>query len=120
MQLLVTDDTTSFDDTTSLSFWLNWRFLLCAIWVLTPMFISSYLIWKYETPNYSKSDDGDEGTEDERPGILRNEVAWRPCIKEIPPFFLLIFRVTAFCLLSVSLSFDVVVHGADIFYYYTQ
>lgn len=118
MQLLVADDITSFDDTTNLSYWLNWRFLLCAIWVLTPMFISSYLIWKYETPNYSKSDD--EGTEDQRSGILWDEVGWRPCVKEIPPIFLLIFRVTAFCLLSVALSFDIVVHGADIFLYYTQ
>ncbi|KAI5665510.1 hypothetical protein M9H77_15363 [Catharanthus roseus] len=102
------------EDTTSLSYWLNWRVLLCLIWVLTPMCIASFLIWKYERPNNS------EETQDERSTTLRNEDAWKPCVKEIPPSWLLIYRVLAFCLLFVSLSLDVAVHSFDIFYYYTH
>lgn len=102
------------EDTTSLSYWLNWRVLLCLIWVLTPICIASFLIWKYERPNNS------EETQDERSTTLRNEDAWKPCVKEIPPSWLLIYRVLAFCLLFVSLSLDVAVHSFDIFYYYTQ
>nr|XP_027101814.1 uncharacterized protein LOC113722789 isoform X3 [Coffea arabica] len=36
------------------------------------------------------------------------------------PSFLMVYRVIAFCLLLVALSFDVAVHGGELFYYYTQ
>ncbi|XP_071915648.1 uncharacterized protein [Coffea arabica] len=113
MRLMVTDDTTT------LSYWLNWRVLLCAILVLTPMAVAFYLIWKYERPTKDSCSDR-EALHDERSRILWNDEAWRPCLKEIPPSFLMVYRVIAFCLLLVALSFDVAVHGGELFYYYTQ
>ncbi|KAL2523316.1 hypothetical protein Fot_27239 [Forsythia ovata] len=112
MRLLVSEDTTT------PSYWLNWRFLLCAIWVLTSMLIASFLIWKYEHSDNSESDRGE--TQLERPWILHHDESWKPCLKEIHPVYLVVFRVIAFCLLLVSLSFDVAAHGGELYYYYTQ
>ncbi|CAA2997106.1 uncharacterized protein LOC111386302 [Olea europaea var. sylvestris] len=112
MRLLVSEDTTT------PIYWLNWRFLLCAIWVLTSMLLASFLIWKYERSDNSKTERGE--TQQESPRILRNDESWKPCLKEIHPLFLVIFRLIAFCLLLVSLSFDVAAHGGELFYYYTQ
>uniref|UniRef100_A0A5B7BM91 Transmembrane protein n=1 Tax=Davidia involucrata TaxID=16924 RepID=A0A5B7BM91_DAVIN len=113
MQLLLTSDTTTPD------YWLNWRVLLCALWVLTPMCIASYIIWKYECLDHSsESDKG--GSHQERARFFCDDESWRPCVKEIHPICLLAFRVIAFSLLLGTLILDVVVHGGGIFYYYTQ
>ncbi|KAL2500066.1 hypothetical protein Adt_25616 [Abeliophyllum distichum] len=106
------------EDTTTPSYWLNWRFLLCAIWVLTSMLIASFLIWKYEHSDNSESDRRE--TQQDRPWILHHDESWKPCLKEIRPVYLVVFRVIAFCLLLVSLSFDVATHGGELYYYYTQ
>lgn len=111
MQLLMNDAPTT------LSYWLNWRVFLCAIWVLTPMVVASFLIWKYEHSGNSGSDAGRNQQEGFR---ARNGKSWKPCLKEIHPIFLLCFRMIAFCLLLVSMSFDLALHGAEMFYYYTQ
>lgn len=111
MQLLVNDDSTT------LSYWLNWRVFLCAIWVLTPMVVASFLIWKYEYSGSLKTEGG--RTEEENSSILHHR-SWKPCLKEIHPVFLLVFRITAFCLLLVALSVDIAIHGFELFYYYTQ
>ncbi|XP_024975843.1 uncharacterized protein LOC112513720 isoform X1 [Cynara cardunculus var. scolymus] len=105
-------------DTTSLSYWLNWKFLLCIIWVLTPMIIASYLIWKYE--GLGDSNSYKEETQQEKEWSLYDHEAWTPCVKAIHPVWLLVFRIISFCLLlSASIS-DVVTHGTDLFFYYTQ
>ncbi|KAK4417788.1 hypothetical protein Salat_2191500 [Sesamum alatum] len=105
------------DDPTSLSYWLNWRVVLCATWVLPPMIIASFLIWKYE--HSDKESDG-ERTQQERSHILHNDESWRPCLKEIHPIFLMFFRMVAFCLLLIALGFDLAFHGVELFFYYTQ
>lgn len=112
MRLLVSEDTTT------PSYWLNWRFLLCAIWVLASMLIASFLIWKYERSDNSESKRGQ--TQQERPRILHYDESWKPCLKEIHPVYLAVYRVTAFCLLLVAISFDIAAHGGELFLYYTQ
>ncbi|XP_028118795.1 uncharacterized protein LOC114316333 [Camellia sinensis] len=111
MQILGTSDATT------LNYWLNLRVLICAIWVLTPMFIGLYMIWKYECLDCSESE---KITQQERSGFLYHDEAWRPCLKEIHPVWLLVFRVIAFFLLLGTIIADVVVHGCSILYYYTQ
>ncbi|XAR51883.1 hypothetical protein NMG60_11006668 [Bertholletia excelsa] len=104
MQILVTSDTTT------LSYWLNWRVLVCAIWVLTPMFISSYIIWKYEYSDHSEA----------KREKSRHDEAWKPCVQGVHPIWLLAFRVIAFSLLLGVLVADIVVHGVGLLLYYTQ
>ncbi|CAI9111188.1 OLC1v1011344C1 [Oldenlandia corymbosa var. corymbosa] len=108
------------EDTTSLSYWLNWRALLCSLWVLTPMLVAIYILWKYERPTkHSESDT--EPLRDQRSRILSDDDAcWKPCIEAIPASLLLLYRLISFCLLLVALSFDVAAHGAALFHYYTQ
>ncbi|KAJ7974599.1 UDP-N-acetylglucosamine-N-acetylmuramyl-pyrophosphoryl-undecaprenol N-acetylglucosamine protein [Quillaja saponaria] len=112
MQLQVTTDTTT------LSYWLNWRVFLCAIWVLLPMVIASLMIWKYEGSRNLKSEEGE--IREIKSWMFCGDEAWKPCIKEIHPICLLVFRVTAFSLLLVTLIAKIVINGGAIFYYYTQ
>ncbi|KAL4653410.1 hypothetical protein ACB092_01G301000 [Castanea dentata] len=89
-------------DTTSPSYWLNWRVLLCAVWVVMPLVIASFMIWKYEILDHLKSDRGEAHTN----RISQYRIAWRP-------FF-------AFCLLLGTLIVKVIANGGRIFYYYTH
>lgn len=112
MQLEVTADTTN------LSYWLNWRVLLCAIWLFTPIVIALLMIWKYDASGHLKSDRRE--TQQDANQDLCSDKAWKPCLKEIHPIWLLIYRVTAFSLLLATLIARVVISGGGIFYYYTQ
>ncbi|KAJ9540562.1 hypothetical protein OSB04_027068 [Centaurea solstitialis] len=93
-------------DSTRLSYWLTSEFLLCLLSVLTSVTIASYLIWKYE---------GKDNTE-----RAHNGEEWLPCWKGLSPVWLLAFRIIAFCLLLAVVIADVVTHGNNLFYYYTQ
>lgn len=107
-------------DTTALDYWLNWRFLLCAIWVLAPTVISLIFIWKYELSlNVNPESDGREDCQ-KRSWLLYFDKAWRPCVRTINPICLATFRVFALVLLTAVIVSDFVVHGGDMFYYYTQ
>ncbi|KAL6325169.1 hypothetical protein AAG906_023014 [Vitis piasezkii] len=105
-------------DTTTLSYWMNWRVLLCAIWVLTPMIVAAFIIWKYEGPKHPKSER--EETEQDIDRFFSVEKAWRPCLEEIHPCWLLAFRIISFCFLLATLIGEVVIHGGGMFFYYTQ
>lgn len=105
-------------DSTSLSYWLNWRVLVCAIWVFTPMVVASVMIRKYEGLDHLKSGRG-EIQQGENQNFCDSE-AWKPCLKQIHPIWLLAFRVAAFCILLASLIVKVVISGGVIFFYYTQ
>ncbi|KAG9152308.1 hypothetical protein Leryth_025252 [Lithospermum erythrorhizon] len=76
------------EDSTTLSYWLNWRVFICALW--------------------------------ERSSRLNDDDAWKPCLKEIHPIWLMSFRIVALCLLLVAVSFDIALHGLELFHYYTQ
>ncbi|KAL3813806.1 hypothetical protein ACJIZ3_015074 [Penstemon smallii] len=106
------------EDTTTLSYWLNWRVLLCSIWVLSSIFIGLYLIWKYELSDNSEI--YGKRTQQESLSNFRYDLAWKPCLSGIHPIYLMLFRIIAFCLLFVAVSFDVAVHGFELYYYYTQ
>lgn len=111
MQLLVAEDTNT------LSYWLNWRVFMCAVWVVTPMIAASFIIWKYESSGNSESNG--RRTQQES-SLVHYDKSWKPCLKGIHPIFLMVFRMIAFSLLLVALSFDLAIHGAELFYYYTQ
>ncbi|PIA29205.1 hypothetical protein AQUCO_06100010v1 [Aquilegia coerulea] len=105
-------------DTTTLDYWLNWRFLLCLIWVLSSMLLAAYLIWRYEGSNSSKTEDVQ--TQQERRRSINADEAWMPCVRGIHPGWLLAFRIFGFLMLLGMLITDVVVDGFGIFFFYTQ
>ncbi|KAH0462457.1 hypothetical protein IEQ34_010032 [Dendrobium chrysotoxum] len=100
------------------SYWINWRFVLCAIWVLSSMAGASILVWKYE----GSKPDGTVGGEVQHRnmGALYEDEAWRPCLSTIHPVWLLLFRVFAFLVFVALLVVNVVVDGTSILFYYTQ
>ncbi|CAJ1780819.1 unnamed protein product [Sphenostylis stenocarpa] len=103
-------------DTTTLSYWLNWRFFLCLVCVLLSMVFAFLVIWKdirSRKFTYGKGENQQEGTSS-------GDEAWKPCLKEIHPFCLLVFRIIAFSSLLASLVFKWRINGGSIFYYYTQ
>ncbi|XP_024970977.1 uncharacterized protein LOC112509973 isoform X1 [Cynara cardunculus var. scolymus] len=109
-------------DTTTSSYWLNWRLFLCCVWILTSMAMASYLITKYEGPNNRKSrirEDDDE-EEDDYGGVLYDDEVWKPCLKGIHPAWLMTYRIFAFFVLLILIILNAIVDGGTIFYYYTQ
>ncbi|WOL02967.1 hypothetical protein Cni_G11686 [Canna indica] len=104
-------------DSTNVYYWLNWRVLLCAIWVLSSMIIASFLIWKFEGRIEREEMDA---SSPESYSTLYMDQLWRPCLKEIHPAWLLVFRLIAFVILLTFLIINVIMDGGAIFYYYTQ
>ncbi|KAL1568211.1 hypothetical protein AAHA92_03608 [Salvia divinorum] len=105
-------------NTTASSYWLNWRVLLCSLWVLMSMVFASLLISRHECKRNSQ--ENAESQERESPGILHEDEVWRPCLRSIHPGWLLAFRVFAFLVLLSMLILDVAVDGGTILYFYTQ
>ncbi|XP_074326607.1 uncharacterized protein LOC141664553 [Apium graveolens] len=104
-------------DTNTLSYWLNWRFFLCAIWVFTSMVAAAMIIWKYEAFTMSKTRRRRDGQE--TLGYLYRGEAWRTCFKAIHPVWLLAVRMIAFLVLLALLSYNIFIDGGLIFFYYT-
>ncbi|XP_059656152.1 uncharacterized protein LOC132303088 isoform X2 [Cornus florida] len=106
------------DDTTVLIYWLNWRFLLCAIWMLSAMVVSVILIRKYE--GFNKSRNGRRDNQRETAGSLYKDEVWKTSLKTIHPAGLLAYRITAFSVLLASITANVVRDGVSVFFFYTQ
>ncbi|PIN20260.1 hypothetical protein CDL12_07052 [Handroanthus impetiginosus] len=106
-------------NTTTASYWLNWRVLLCCIWVLMSMVFASVLITKNECRR-NPEEGSAENQRREPPGILYEDELWKPCLTSIHPGWLLLFRVFAFLVLLLMLILNVIVDGGSIFYFYTQ
>ncbi|XP_010415731.1 PREDICTED: uncharacterized protein LOC104701692 isoform X1 [Camelina sativa] len=109
------------------SYWLNWRFFVCAIFVLTSLFLSSFLIWRYEGPRKrkkhgdDKDDDDDQSLELEQlTGVVYDDETWNTCVKDMHPNWLLGFRVFGFIVLLGLISGNAIADGTGIFIFYTQ
>ncbi|BAT76075.1 hypothetical protein LR48_Vigan01g234800 [Vigna angularis] len=116
-------------DTTTQSYWLNWRVLVCVIWVLLSAIFSSLIILKYEVSWKATGNDNKEGQREtatrnddqkETSSTLYEDEIWRPCLKGIHPVWLLGFRVFAFVVLLVLLILTATADGGSIFYFYTE
>ncbi|CAF1907477.1 unnamed protein product [Brassica oleracea var. botrytis] len=103
------------------SYWLNWRFFLCAVFVLTSLFLSSFLIWKYEGPRKRKKrGGGHDHDQREGTGVVYDDETWNTCVARIHPNWLLGFRVFGFVTLLGLISGNAIADGAGIFIFYTQ
>ncbi|XP_057519500.1 uncharacterized protein LOC130800150 [Amaranthus tricolor] len=121
---------TTYDTSTS-RYWLNWRVLLCSVWVLISMIFATYLISRHEgvrniptrTDNSiqnGRERDTTRRKTEENQGILYGDEVWKPCLRGIHPGWLLAFRVCAFFVLLILLIVNAIYDGGSIFYYYTQ
>ncbi|XP_051136737.1 uncharacterized protein LOC127255297 [Andrographis paniculata] len=102
-------------DTTTVSYWINWRVLLCSIWILMPIIFASSIISRHERHCCSLGQHKHQCC-----GVLYEDQAWKPCLESVHPGWLLAFRVFAGFILLTMLVLNVVVDGSSIFYYYTQ
>ncbi|XP_074353179.1 uncharacterized protein LOC141692303 isoform X2 [Apium graveolens] len=107
-------------NTTTPGYWLNWRVLICAIWVLSSLVLTFYIILKYEGPKNLRNRRRETGEEEEPAGVVYEDELWKPSLREIHPAWLLGYRLVVFIVLLIMLALNVAVDGGSIFDYYTQ
>ncbi|KAK6117934.1 hypothetical protein DH2020_048339 [Rehmannia glutinosa] len=105
-------------DTTTPSYWFNWRFLLCALWILVGMVFAALLIWRYE--GHSRSRNRSSGDHQEAAGCLYEDEVWGTCSKSMHPIWLLAYRIVAFSALLAILLADIMIHGGGKYFFYTE
>ncbi|KAM7268193.1 hypothetical protein ACFE04_010359 [Oxalis oulophora] len=81
------------------------------------MVLALCILWKFETFDHWKSD----RRKDEPPHSHSHcPNVWRPCLKQIHPAWLLLYRVVVFGLLLATLIIKCLINGGRMFYFYTQ
>ncbi|KAL1365540.1 hypothetical protein HN51_013564 [Arachis hypogaea] len=105
-------------DTTVSSYWLNWRFFLCVLWIFSSMALASYLLWRYEGFDQSEPESTDD--QPEPASLVYEDEAWNTCLVGIDPSWLLSYRIISFLVLLALIIANVAADGAEIFYFYTQ
>ncbi|XP_058781811.1 uncharacterized protein LOC131656044 isoform X2 [Vicia villosa] len=103
-------------NSTTLSYWLNWRVYLCVLSVLLCMVLASFTIWKRESSRNLTFDK----RENQHDRDLCGDEVWKPCLKNIHPVCLLAFRVVSFSYLLACLIAKLHVTRGVTFHYYTQ
>ncbi|GMI75000.1 hypothetical protein like AT5G62960 [Hibiscus trionum] len=106
------------ETTTTSSYWLNWRFFVCSIFILFYLVVATILISKFE--GRKKSNSGGGENQNVGPGKVYKEEAWNTCLKSIHPAWLLGFRMLAFITLLTLLVLNAAIDGFSIFFFYTQ
>ncbi|KAF3618698.1 putative signal recognition particle receptor subunit beta-like isoform X1 [Capsicum annuum] len=96
-------------ETSSKSYWLNWRFLLLASGLVVIAGTAVRIIWKYEgSPRSGKQ----EGDSKKKPvGFLYKDEAWTTCHKAIHPAWLLAYRTIMFFFLLWTFSLVTIYFG---------
>lgn len=113
-------------NTTEPSYWLNWRFFVCGLAVLSSMVAAAQAIWRRESFLVTVRGSGrrrEREREEEEESLssdLRSDEAWSTCLKGIHPVWLLAYRIVAFVALFSLLFANVLIDGPGIFYFYTQ
>ncbi|CAN6453157.1 unnamed protein product [Victoria cruziana] len=105
-------------ETTSLGYWIHWQVFLCAAWILLAMVLASVLILKYDI--WNKGRQHAENSDQQMDVSLYADESWKPCLKEIHPAILLLYRVVAFCLMVSVLIANITLRGVRMFNFYTQ
>ncbi|KAL5700702.1 hypothetical protein ACHQM5_026116 [Ranunculus cassubicifolius] len=85
-----------------LNYWLKWQVPVCALVIILPTIIASYLLSKVQKPNLNTSD------------------LWIPCWKSLSPIWLLIYRALVFSFMIWLLCLVASHEGKYVFYFYTQ
>ncbi|KAF6164098.1 hypothetical protein GIB67_017682 [Kingdonia uniflora] len=84
------------------------------------MVVATITIWRNEGFRKAPKLGRPEETLEEMKWCLYEDEAWKPCLKDIHPVWLLGFRVIGFFLLLTLLIVNVAVDGGGILFYYTQ
>ncbi|KAK1438197.1 hypothetical protein QVD17_04002 [Tagetes erecta] len=108
------------DDTTDPSYWLNWRFFLCALWIVIAVILASILIIKYEVFIKKKTNRKDDERHVDAIGIFYEGDTWRTSLKSIHPAWLLVYRLFAFGVMLALLITNLIIDGPDMLFFYTQ
>ncbi|KAJ9550135.1 hypothetical protein OSB04_014180 [Centaurea solstitialis] len=102
------------------AYWFNWRVFLCFLFLLTPIYVASYIIRKYERPNVQRSRNEEEEEDEGDTGVLFEHELWKTCWRKIHPAWLMGYRIFAFIMLLLFIALDVAVCGWSIFYSYSE
>ncbi|KAE8688325.1 ATP-citrate lyase A-1 [Hibiscus syriacus] len=104
--------------TATSNYWLNWRFFVCALFILFYLVVATILILKFEGGR--KSNPRGRDNQKVAPEVVYKEEAWNTCLESIHPAWLLCFRMFAFITLLTLLVINVFIDGMSIFFFYTQ